>query len=172
MELRYSRAKQLLVFLGCVVGVAGFVCMLQDKASFDARGRGWEVLPVAGAGILFFGAGAGAILCALFDRRVQLSISDEGIWRPRWKRGRIPWEDILAVTESPRKQKGVALHSLQLMDKERYRPRSRFAQVTKALMKNSGETGFAISLSGYEAKPEEILKCIMAHLARNRVKNG
>jgi hypothetical protein len=104
IEIKLSKAKLILMFLGCLMFVVLGVLFIKDPGKYKSIiMRSPTFIFIAGcAGVIFFGVIAFYLIKKLKDKSYGLIISEEGISdnSSGVSAGYIPWTDIILIRES------------------------------------------------------------------------
>lgn len=104
IEIKLSKAKLILMFLGCIMFVVLGVLFIRDPAKYKSFiMRSPTFIFIAGcAGVIFFGVIGFFLIKKLNDKSYGLIISEEGITDNSSGviAGFIPWTDIIVIRES------------------------------------------------------------------------
>ncbi|GGG25497.1 STM3941 family protein [Pontibacter amylolyticus] len=173
IEIPLSKAKMMLFLVGAVAFVVAGVFFAIEPARFISPiFRSEEIIRIAGVtAVLFFGLGAVYILRKLFDKKVGLTIDEEGITdnSSAVSVGLIEWQDITGVETLEISSNMIML--LHTNNPEKYMARATNMFFRKAMQANHRMYGTPLSITAnsLQIKYKELERLVCEELENKKV---
>lgn len=164
IEIKLSKAKLILMFLGCIMFVVLGVLFIRNPAEYKSFiMRSPTFIFIAGcASVMFFGVIGFFLFKKLNDKSYGLIISKEGITdnSSGVSAGFIPWTDIIAIKESKvvnQKFINIVVKNPQVyIDKQKNVLKRRAMQINY----NTWGTAIGISVNGLQINYNELKRLL------------